>query len=420
MLKGVGKRKSLKKKIRTYAVPVTILFLLNLVILPTVSAQVYQSIPSYGVVNYSSLSGGSTYIVGYFNSTHIYAMHGINSTIVYLGKDVANIINSVISDMPSNGGTIFIKSGTYSLSSKISLTGRRDPLFGSIQLVGEAFSKGTYLRYTGTDTDSLLDLSGSSHMVFRDITFDGNNRVDYVIKMQRDVGGEAAGNHVFENVFALNGKKASALIYGAENVYMNNFYGLRSSIGLLVTAYPPKDDPTIINQSSVDFLATCVSTLGTTLINCKLGSGTITNKASLIIAQASVRMFAGMLQTALGAEANVIIDESRYQSIFLGTWIDTPNANIGFKIGSYSSAYKNMIVIESVHVSLYGAEVISALNTYSSVILGITTSRSNAFITLGTTTQNNFIAGCTIINGTPLTIIDNGINNTILNGNTGF
>lgn len=112
--------------------------------------------------------------------------------------------------------------------------------------------------------------------------------------------------------------------------------------------------------------------------------------------------------TAVDAEADVIIDELRYQNIFSSIWIDTPNAKIGLKIGRYSSINENFVAVESTSF-YYGTMLMSAFNKYSSIICGVTTLKINDCVFLGSSTQDNSILGCAIINDTPSSVLDGGI-----------
>ncbi|UCG68774.1 MAG: hypothetical protein JSV09_13370, partial [Thermoplasmata archaeon] len=351
----------------------------------------------------------------FIDSGVVHAKNGATGNIDFQSTNISYVIQSSINALPATGGKIFIKAGTYNCPSALRIEHWKDPNDGTILIEGEGFNKNTVLKLTSaSDLLTFVSLNGSSHLQFRNLQFTVNKKADYGIRMERDASGEQAGNHVFENVIVSNAKKVGILIYGSENVHLENVYATYGNpIGLLVTSKPPVADPTIINSTSVDVSAPSISTGGTTLVNCKLGHLVTTTKAALIAYGSHLRVFGGYAETLPNAEAVFILDDMLNQNIFDGVWIDA-GPGIGFRIGNYSS-YRSILTITSLTArAMGGTSIIEAEYLSGSVIEGVTTSKSGGKIVLGPTTRRNFIAG--FINtpaGEYLTVEDYGIGNSI-------
>jgi len=332
----------------------------------------------------------------------------------YSGSDAATVIQSAINAL-TDGGKIFIKEGTYNLTSTLLIEGFRDPNYATIMIEGEGFNRATILKLISASTlNTFISLRGSSHIHFRNLLIDANNDAKYIIRMERDASGEAAGNHLFENVILWNAD-VGALLYGAENVQFLNSRIFGTKLGLLISAFPPVTDPTVVDSTSVNTGGTEYSSLGTTLLNSQIGDITKTTKASIVIYRANVRMFGGMSWGASTGEANFIIDEGRWTSVFSGVWIDN-GATRGWRIGNYPSAslyHSHVDILGCDALGMDGDNIVEAEYLKTSNIVGLSTTRGTGKIVLGSTTRRNYIATFSKLDGTYLTVDDSGINNII-------
>jgi parallel beta-helix repeat protein len=98
------------------------------------------------------------------DSNKIKALNGITGVVDYSGPDAATVINAALSAM-RNGGELFLKAGTYHLSSPIYLPNR-----WNILITGEGNS--TILSASGT-FQGVIYFLGSSNCTVRSLTIDG-------------------------------------------------------------------------------------------------------------------------------------------------------------------------------------------------------------------------------------------------------
>jgi parallel beta-helix repeat protein len=95
----------------------------------------------------------------------IRALNGITGVVDYSGSDAATVINAALSAMTS-GGELFLKAGTYSLSSPIYLPNRRN-----ILITGEGNS--TILSAAGK-YEAVIYLLGTSNSTIQNLAINGN------------------------------------------------------------------------------------------------------------------------------------------------------------------------------------------------------------------------------------------------------
>lgn len=99
------------------------------------------------------------------DSNKIKALNGITGAVDYSGSDAATVINAALSAMTS-GGELFVKAGTYDLSSSIYLHNRQN-----ILITGEGGS--TILSASGT-YEAVIYLLGSSNSTIQNLTINGD------------------------------------------------------------------------------------------------------------------------------------------------------------------------------------------------------------------------------------------------------
>jgi hypothetical protein len=99
------------------------------------------------------------------DSNKIKARNGITGKIDYSGTNAGTIINDAISAL-TNGGKIFIKAGTYTLTAKLA------PTTSNIELCGEGFA--SILKLGNSVNDRNLQLLGVTNWHIHNLAFDGN------------------------------------------------------------------------------------------------------------------------------------------------------------------------------------------------------------------------------------------------------
>jgi parallel beta-helix repeat protein len=80
-----------------------------------------HTISAYFNLQQSSNSTQYSYTIYTDGSGNYFAKNGTTGQIVYSGTDAASVFNSAISGLPSGGGSIFVDSGIYSITSTINL-----------------------------------------------------------------------------------------------------------------------------------------------------------------------------------------------------------------------------------------------------------------------------------------------------------
>ena len=316
--------------------------------------------------------------------------------------------------MPNAGGKLLLTAGIFNCADSLLFENREDPTYGTVTIEGMGYNQATTLKcVSGSVLDVFVSLKGSEHHIIKNLKINANFKAKYGIRMER-VGGASAGNHRLEDVLVVAATQVGILVYGAENVYMENVYAQYGNpIGMIVSSFPPVADPTVVDSNAIDTSGTNQATGGCVMVNCKWGWTTTCTKAGLIQYRAHVRIFGGMSQVSPSAEANFIIDEGLNNNIYNGIWIDE-GAPIGFRIGNYSSNPSFLTISDITARSMSGDDIIIADYMEGSTITNIVTSQSNGKITLGPTTQRNYISGfVSTPAGTYLTIQDSGIDNII-------
>jgi len=99
------------------------------------------------------------------DSNKIKARNGTTGKIDYSGTNAGTIINEAISAL-TNGGKIFIKAGTYTLTATLA------PTTSNIELCGEGFA--SILKLGNSINNRNLQLLGVSNWHIHDLAFDGN------------------------------------------------------------------------------------------------------------------------------------------------------------------------------------------------------------------------------------------------------
>jgi parallel beta-helix repeat protein len=114
--------------------------------------------------NLSPTSRVGLYVVS-VDGNKIEALNGITGVVDYSGSDAATVINAALSAMTS-GGEIYLKAGTYALSSPIYLPNRRN-----ILIAGEGNS--TILSAAGK-YEAVIYLLGTSNSTIQNLAINGN------------------------------------------------------------------------------------------------------------------------------------------------------------------------------------------------------------------------------------------------------
>jgi len=112
----------------------------------------------------------------------IYAKNGKTGEIDFRGTDAATVIQQAIDEIYSlNGGIVFIRAGTYSLTESLEIGGGAKACIAirsNVALIGEGIGK-TILRYTGSYTGGTSTIIGTynetvENVYIADMTLDGD------------------------------------------------------------------------------------------------------------------------------------------------------------------------------------------------------------------------------------------------------
>jgi parallel beta-helix repeat protein len=193
----------------------------------------------------SSVSINSTaeYIIS-TDGTNVYAQNGTTGTVVFSGTNAATVIDSAISTL-TNGGKVFIKAGTYTLtnygSGQIGSNG-----FGyyavsnmgnnNIELYGEG--PATILQISASAPQNMTAIyfngTGLSNFIIHDLKIDGNraNRAGYSTSGNENGVFIAGGSYTtssnwcgncINNVLIYNTQVVNFWTYGIVGLWLNHF-----------------------------------------------------------------------------------------------------------------------------------------------------------------------------------------------------
>jgi len=116
----------------------------------------------------------ASYIV-YTDGSKYYAKNGSTGIVEYSDADASNVIQYAINSLPSYGGKIFIKAGTYILSKTVGLFGKR---YDTLLIQGEGM-RATVLKLANNVNSDVLHFTPPSGgvmtpVIVRDLGIDGN------------------------------------------------------------------------------------------------------------------------------------------------------------------------------------------------------------------------------------------------------
>jgi hypothetical protein len=120
------------------------------------------------------LKSEASYIV-FTDGLKYYAKNGSTGIIEYSDTDASNVIQYAINSLPSYGGKIFIKAGTYILLKTVGLFGKR---YDTLLIQGEGM-RATVLKLAGNVNSDMLHFTPPSGavmtpVIIRDLGIDGN------------------------------------------------------------------------------------------------------------------------------------------------------------------------------------------------------------------------------------------------------
>lgn len=150
-------KSSLAKFRRRFVKPVLLTLILIAVILETK--------PAIAGSNANPAGLNSSYTI-YSDGTSYYALNVATGAIDYSGTDAATVINNAIVALTA-GGTVLLKSGTYTLSRSIVDAG-----VDGVTICGEGW--GTVLKIADNTNTNAIKLDWVSGWIVRDLAIDGN------------------------------------------------------------------------------------------------------------------------------------------------------------------------------------------------------------------------------------------------------
>lgn len=139
----------------------------------------------------------ASYIIWKSGSTY-YAKSGTDGSIYISGSNAATVIQATISALSSNGGVIFIKKGTYSITSSLTME-------HGVQIIGEG-----HATVLSLDSDVTLFTCNKDDNVFADFKIDENNR-DQCLFNYKSTG--TYYRNIFQNIYVVEAGPSALIFY---------------------------------------------------------------------------------------------------------------------------------------------------------------------------------------------------------------
>jgi len=214
----------------------------------------------------------ASYIIFKSGST-IYAKNGTTGKVDYSGSDFKTVLQNVIDALPSSGGEIHFKAGTYELTPPITITKTT-----SFELLWSGEGESTIIKITGAKDASnqvfrVTSTSNIGSWIIRNLAFDGDATGRGTNATNESLFALAAKNVIFENVYFYDVNLAAIYILaGSENWKLDN---LRfEDCGYGIWALNPSSDIKSIKISNIEWNATTRGAIAINLDN-PTGAGEI-------------------------------------------------------------------------------------------------------------------------------------------------
>ena len=264
------------------------------------------------------LSGAipTSYTIFNMNDTY-YAECNIPGGTTYYDDDAATIINNAISAL-SNGGTIFVRNGTYEINSSLTLNSK-------IHLVLEwnALIKAT------SSLDTLIDASDKSYVVIEGGKIDGNGLVTTVIDFTQS------------SPTVTHNKVSRSIVCGAKDTTDSCLINITGNSGFQLDQ--PWLDGRVGATGSTDSAHYGII-LDSSGGQNTLYLGDINNffkQACIRLGGGTLVIIGGALEGGNGTAVNIKITSTNSGPSLkvVGTWMESNTDNILIEEGSYSPAY---------------------------------------------------------------------------------